>query len=462
MTNPAVNSPLDLRPPLPWRSAALCLVGIALAPQEPTPVPGPDRLHEATRAARGEASSGFGFAVAAVGDWDGDGRSDVAVGAPSNGQQSPGAVWVLSSASGAELAHFVGNEPGEEFGYALAGDLDWNGDQFPDLVVGVRSASIGGTRRGAVRFFSGRERKPLAAALLGVEDHAFCGASLARLDDGDGDGRPELAVGSPGESVGRGLVRVYAPGSTEPRLVLRGRGSGDGFGTSVAAARDMNGDGHDDVLVGVPRESRSAPGSGAVRVFDGRNGRTLRTLWGTEPHGAFGERVAALGDVDGDGCAEFAVSSPSLDFADQVDVGRVEVFDGRSGLRLYLWDGPDSGGFFGRGLAGGLDVDGDGAPDLAVGAPYALRQGATRPQRSGAVSVYSGRTGLLLQTLSRAERGEFFGWSLAVLPRADDAIGTRGLAIGAPGRRESRPDPGDPEPRPGHLRLAFCSPLRER
>jgi len=145
----------------------------------------------------------FGHAVCAAGDVDGDGRMDVAVGAIQSTytgvETGPGYVRVFSGASGALLYEVSGDLPRDQLGFALACAGDVNQDGHADLLVGAPSGfSIGLAntgRPGYVRLFSGRD----GSVLLELEGHApddLFGVGVARLRDLDGDGHGELIVGA--------------------------------------------------------------------------------------------------------------------------------------------------------------------------------------------------------------------------------------------------------------------------
>ncbi|MEO0651073.1 MAG: hypothetical protein AAFZ65_10380, partial [Planctomycetota bacterium] len=325
-------------------------------------------------------------------------------------------------------------------------------DGVGDLAIGVRSASAGGAKRGTVRIVSGKRRRLLSARIDGPEDYGFTGAALCSLPDQNADGWPELVVASPGESQARGIVRVHSGADLKVSITLRGRGAEDAFGTSLDRAGDMDGDGRVDLVVGSPNEAPHNPEHGTTRVFDARTGRVLRSVVGDVRFGRLGTRVCGLGDVTGDGRAEFAAAAPTRELAGAPDVGRVHVYDGETGATLYTLDGDGAGAFFGRSLAGGRDVDGDGWPDLVVGSPYSTssRIKGRRGRLRGAVTVYSGPTGEPIQRVEGLSEGALGGWAVAVLGTGDDASA---IAVGAPGRQETAPAPDDPDPRAGMLLL---------
>jgi hypothetical protein len=287
--------------------------------------------------------------------------------------------------------------------------------------------------------------------------------------DFDRDGYEDLAIGVPGETVS-GQVRAGAVnvlyGSSSSLTASRSRylhqdttgipgvaESGDGFGSSLACG-DFNGDGFDDLAIGVPYEAIGDVGSGgAINVLFGSSGGLvvggsqllyLESIGFTTRSGdRFGTAIAA-GDFDGDGYDDLAVGTPGRDTSAGDDAGLVfELFGSPGGLGAF----PSQGGLgglaanerLGSSLATG-DFNGDGVADLAVGVPYAAVSGLTE---AGMVRALRGHPGLGLvwsagqfwhQDIARVEgiaaSRDRFGYSLAA---GDfDGDGFDDLAIGAP------------------------------
>ena len=134
-----------------------------------------------------------------------------------------------------------------------------------------------------------------------------------------------------------------------------------GFGTSVAAIGDLDGDGVQDLAVGAPRD-----GFGSVRILFLRRDRTVRAharidspdSWSSE----FGTWVCGLGDLDGDGARDIAVSAPFYG----VSVFRLRP-DGTVKSSAFINVGVFPGETMGEGIAAPGDMDGDGVPDLVLG-----------------------------------------------------------------------------------------------
>ena len=335
----------------------------------------------ASKGVRGPAEpyANLGHALA-VGDFDGDGYDDVAVGAPGSGTGSivgAGAVHVFyGSRNGIRASNdqrFHQNTPGiaddreagDGFGSALAaGDFDRDGRD--DLAIGVPGETVGGhIMAGAVHVIPGGAKGLRAGASSFITQNSgdlatdagpdeFFGASLAAADY-DGNRRADLAIGSPGEAVnGRpsaGMVHVLygkksglkVNGSTgfhEATSGINGAAeAGDEFGLTLAAG-DFNDNGRDDLAVGAPGEGiGEATGAGKVHVlFGGTNGIRLskheayRLGKGRMPgapgaNGGF-SRAIAVGDIDGDDRADMVVGAPGQTMGNDGGAGMIVMLFG--------------------------------------------------------------------------------------------------------------------------------------
>ncbi|MGH2572677.1 MAG: hypothetical protein ACRDGU_04210 [Actinomycetota bacterium] len=347
-----------------------------------------------------EAQDNFGWALAA-GDFNGDGFSDLAVGAAGEGvgaAEAAGAVNVLYGSAGGlqatspkdQLWHqnrpSVGGraEAFDSFGWTVAAG-DFNDDGFSDLAVGVAFESIG------------------AAAEAGAANVLYGSAR-------------GLQATSPND-------QVWHQDSPSVRGAAE---SGDHFGWSVAAG-DFNGAGGPDLAIGVPDEAvGTADAAGAVNVLHGSaNGLRASNpddqLWhqnsrgvnGTaEPFDFFGDFVTTS-NFNGDGFADLAISVEGEDLGDIMEAGAMSVLYGSSGgLQVssppdQQWhqdtpeveDSAEAGDFFGFYPSAG-DLNGDGYGDLAVAAPH---EDVGSIGNAGAVNVlYGSATGL--QTTAPADQ----------------------------------------------------------
>ena len=405
--------------------------------------------HQDVSGVQGAAETGdhFGSALAA-GDFNNDGRDDLAIGIPdedndSTNQNDSGAIIVLyGTASGlsdtnnqfwSQNASGISgsSEAGDRFGAALAAG-DFNGNGFDDLAIGVPNEDIEGQgagglftdgNAGSVNVIYGSANRLSSAGNQGwtqdssgildeTEGEDQFGFSLA-AGDFNNDGRDDLAIGIPFEDFGTavldndsGAVAVLYGGSsgvssTDQFWTQDSSGikdeteGGDRFGAALAAA-DFNGDGRDDLAIGIPNEDIGGVldgDAGAVAVLYGSTSGVSDTddLWSqdssnvqdeTEGGDQFGFALAAA-DFNGDNRADLAIGVPGEDVGSLLngDAGAVNMLFGKtSGLSSSMnqfWhqdtssvsgvaEGNDQ---FGFALAAG-DFNGDTIADLAIGVPF--------------------------------------------------------------------------------------------
>jgi len=306
-----------------------------------------------------EPGSKTGFAVAAAGDVNGDGFADVLVGA-----------WNQTNRSGANLTQ-------------------------------GRVSLFGGSANGL-------SRVPIWQP-GGEKIESNYGYAVHGIGDVNGDGFADVAVGSYGfeaEQLNAGRVYVYYGGPSGPSLVpdwtVTGVHAGQILGNALFEAGDVNGDGFDDLLVGANGTIHPEFGEGMVLVFHGgRGGLGLKAAWTFEadrPRFYVGHSVATAGDVNGDGFADVVVSAFNGGQT-IVEEGVALVFQGsREGLsRVMNWShsGGQARGGYGSAVRPGGDIDGDGYDDLLVGQTY---YSGSIPNQGRAYVHYGSRTGLALSS----------------------------------------------------------------
>ncbi|HKB17224.1 MAG TPA: integrin alpha, partial [Planctomycetota bacterium] len=308
----------------------------------------------------------FGTSVAGVGDVSGDGVPDLFAGAP---QPSGGNGYasLFSGATGALLFTVGGTGYAEKFGAAVSGAGDLNGDAVPDLLVGAPGAlgAFSTVAAGRVQALSGAGGAPLFS-VLGTSYAGVLGTSVAVLGDVSADGLPDFAAGEPGPFATGGLARVHSGAGGAALFTFLGQNAGDQFGSSAAGIGDVDGDGREDILVGAPNADVAlVPDAGRATLHSGAGGTVLLSINGTVASASLGSAVACLGDVDGDGVPDIGVGSPG----ESLSSGLVRAFSGASGAVLLTLAGTMPGDRFGSAVAGPGDLNGDGVPDLVVGAP---------------------------------------------------------------------------------------------
>ena len=417
----------------------------------------------------GEGSGDGIGEVLSAGDFDGDGRSDIVMGVPDHdafGLTNAGTVYLIAAAdlptldaadgsadqvvglnhaaSGPNSWKLIGEDQYSVAGRSLAvTDLDTDGSA--DLVVGAqsRSPNQSWSRVDTVYLVSSADLAAADAAdgvmdgivslgqvaaqpgswkLIGENNYDYAGTSVAALGDLDGDGRPEVVIGSPGYDVrdgettrsNAGAVHIAASGdlaaadaadgSTDGRIDLEnvasqpnswkvvGEARSDEAGTSLAPVGDLDGDGLGELLVGAPdHDADGASATGAVYLLSGGNlaeadaadGETDGTIdlgqvaaltgnWKFigPRYGNLGESLFGADDLNGDDVDELIVGGDSSDSAYIVsgaDLGSLDGADGTADGVIDLDDGlspPNGWEAESLSVSSAGDVDGDGLGDV--------------------------------------------------------------------------------------------------
>ncbi|MCC6785354.1 MAG: FG-GAP repeat protein [Planctomycetes bacterium] len=251
----------------------------------------------------------------------------------------------------------------------------------------------------------------------GVEAVDKFGYNVRTVGDVDADGIADFIYSSPfldtNGRVNNGIARVHSGATGAVLHDLHGPLDGDEFGYSVDGAGDVDGDGHADfVLTRLVLANRF---TGEARVYSGATGSVLHTFVGNDSYDFFGISAAGVGDVDGDGYDDVAVSAPGKD-DNGSSSGEVNVYSGKTGTLLHSWDGDHGGDQFGWWISNAGDVDADGFPDLVVGAPTA---DSTGKSECGIVRIFSGRTGAVIRTLEGDAAGDNLGWNVSTAGDVD-------------------------------------------
>jgi hypothetical protein len=213
-------------------------------------------------------------------------------------------------------------------------------------------------------------------------------------------------------------------------LHFEGQSGEDFFGASVAGAGDVNGDGVPDIIVGAPQaDPGGRTNAGSAFVFSGANGAQLFRFEGQAAGDGLGYPVASAGDVNGDGVPDIIVGATGADPGGRSDAGSAFVFSGKNGTQLLRSDGEAAGDMMGSSVASAGDVNDDGAPDIIVGAPGADPGGRSD---AGSVFVFSGANGARLFRFDGEAAGDMLGFSAASAGDAD-GDGVPDFVVGAPG-----------------------------
>jgi hypothetical protein len=333
------------------------------------------------------AGDTFGRSVSTAGDVNGDGFADVVVGASGNdaGGADAGRAYVYYGGPGADATAdwtLTGAVAGDRFGTSVGGAGDVNGDGFTDIIVGAPNNDAAGVNAGrAYVYYGGLGADTVAdMTLTGALSGDLFGSAVSTAGDVNGDGFAEVIVGAPGNDAGgtnAGQAYVHYGGfvvDVTADLVLTGFGPLDQFGNSVSTAGDMNGDGFAEVIVGALEADAGGTEAGEAYVYYGSpwaDSTADLTLAGAgAPDDRFGSSVAAAGDVNKDGFDDVIVGAPLVD-AGGLDAGRAYVYLGGTGADTPAWTITGAAGdVFGNSVGTAGDMNGDGFPDLVIGAPF--------------------------------------------------------------------------------------------
>lgn len=407
----------------------------------------------------------------------------------------------LSSAAHAApigaAADIVINGSGKEThsGWAVSGAGDVNGDGISDLLIGAPS------QRGSGQAYVVFGRPGAAKSSINLSDVAAgrggfvingtqserAGFSVAAAGDVNGDGLADLLIGAPlsdpaaGRDAGRSYVvfgkrsgdavSLASVAAGQGGFAINGESRGGQSGFSVAAAGDVNGDGLADLLIGAPYHANQAGRSyvvfgkrttGAVNLSSVARNQGGFAINSEGPQQRNGWAVSGAGDVNGDGLTDMVVSSPwsnaggiragrSYVVFGKRSVGAVNLSDVARNQGGFAVDGFQLFSYTGQSVAGAGDVNGDGFDDLLIGAP--LGSSATA-YNGGQVYVVYGRRSPATVNLATVNRGGGGGFVVNGEARADNAgssiagigdVNNDGLddfMIGAPKANSRRIDAG--------------------
>jgi hypothetical protein len=368
----------------------------------------------------GTAADDYGYAIATGADITGDGVDDFVVGEP-QASGGKGVVLIVNGATGAEVCNRTGPDangwygrsvdigvvdggnvrvvaggsegpttgPGgnrrkgvieildstcsvvdsatgaasdEKWGRAVKIVNDVNADTVPDIAWTSEVL-------GEMEILEGDNLASVLVSYTGTTGTEW-GASLSTMPDLDSDGFEEIIVGVPGDDTGgtdAGRVEIYNTDAATQLGYYNGAAAGDRLGESVVGlSTDATGDAVADILVGAPGANS---GDGEVRIIEGENCAACAwaldtTLSGLSASGeAFGSCVASA-DVNNDGSDDLIIGMKNGDYNALTDNGRIMVFSGLNSenqREYYYFDGAAASDFLGTSCHGGAEFDSGGS-----------------------------------------------------------------------------------------------------
>jgi hypothetical protein len=324
-----------------------------------------DQLHLITTISGDSTGDEFSV-VAGVGDVNGDGYDDFVVGAPGGNYAK-----LFFGGPAFDTTHYVklvGEQTGSRFGWSVAGG-DINGDGYSDIVIGAPHYTIGGYPSGVAEagkvyvYFGGVKFDTIPDLTFSPGSWYYLfGQSICVAEDVNGDGFKDIVVGAPNDDIdAHGRAYIYYGGSPmadTPAVILNGEETFDSFGESVAGVGDVNKDGFGDLLIGAPQQLKYPYSGEAYLIYGGQNISLVHStlfVGDSSAHGAFGRVVAGLGDINGDSIPDFGIMA----------LNKVNIY--RGGIQidtipnLTIYPGRDFG------FIGGLgDLNKDGFDDFVA------------------------------------------------------------------------------------------------
>ena len=342
-----------------------------------------------------QAAAFFGVSVGTAGDVNGDGYSDVIVGAYAydNGQTTEGRAFVyhgslIGLTTGSANWTAESDQAGARFGHSVGTAGDVNRDGYSDVIVGAYWYDNGESDEGSAFVFHGSSTGLTAgtADWTAESDQAYAafGLSVGTAGDVNGDGYSDVIVGAPLYNNGQaneGRAFVYRGSATGLSATAGWTAESDQagayFGISVGTAGGVNGDGYSDVIVGAYSYDNEESDEGRAFVYHGSStglttGSADWTAEGDQAGAVVGLSVGTAGDLNGDGYSDVIVGASGYDNG-ETDEGRAFVYHGSStglttGSADWTAEGDQAGAGFGASVGTAGDVNRDGYSDVIVGA----------------------------------------------------------------------------------------------
>ena len=385
-----------------------------------------------------QSVSGMGTSVAGAGDVNADGFSDVLVGAPfyDQGESNEGAAFVyLGSVQGISLIPTIiqSNQADAHLGASLVSAGDLNGDGFSDIILGAPHYDKLYSDQGLVKIRLGSANginANTSIALTGQQVEEEFGRSVACAGDVESDGYADILIAGrtqgknpPDEGVVMLFSGIPAGIDKKPASVFKSGQVNAYLGHSLASAGDVNGDGFSDIIIGSHLYDQVQNNEGAVMIWhggpSGPNAAVNTTLTSGQPECALGYSVSGAGDIDGDGYDDVIVGAPHYDNG-QPDEGVAFVFrgtpDGIGKVPAHMLEADQADAGFGTSVSAAGDIDGDGYGDIVIGAMHY----DNGEDEEGAAFVYFGSPAGIHAIPTKLESNKTGAWFGCAVTHAGD------------------------------------------
>lgn len=355
---------------------------------------------------KNSVSNSLGYSVSGVGDIDKDGLDDVIVSAPVTDKINDidASIYIIygnGTSSNIDLsypitpiARIYDTGPNNQWGHSVSGAGDFNGDGFPDVIIGAPDYN---SYTGFIQIWYGSfTGLQYGFQFNGASTYNYYGQSVSGIGDVNKDGYDDVIVGAykAGTTCGvlfcyndfSGISYIIFGAQSSPHASFTGVDTDDQSGWSVSGAGDVNGDGYPDIIIGAPEANyKTAIGVGAAYIVYGShtlhnmnlgslNSTTGFTIYGAATGSLTGYSVSGAGDINGDGFADVIIGAPWINdkagityiiYGKSINTNiNLAQFTEDKGIAIYGIDFEDFSGYSVSNIG---DINRDGYDDLIVG-----------------------------------------------------------------------------------------------
>ncbi|RKZ30737.1 hypothetical protein DRQ33_07655 [bacterium] len=367
--------------------------------------------------------------MVSAGDINGDGFNDLLICAEGSytSKNYPGKVYIYLGGNRIpdkpDLV-LTGENNGDHFGVSATTLGDINGDGYDDFAIGANKNDENETDAGKVYIYYGGDELDSEPdiTLTGERANDWFGTAIAGGYDFNSDGKLDFLIGAP--YAGRkyaGMIYLYLGGEdfSKPALTIQGENSGDSYGTEVSGLNDVTNDGIADFCVSsVYADVENVNDAGIVYLYAGGNvisKKPVVKFMGTVSREQMGYQICNPGDVTGDKIPDILIGAPG---GGPGGIGIAYLFAGGTSVRnepIKKYLGSHRNSMFGISVSSAGDFNGDGINDIFIGAPYT----DAGHYHAGRVEFYAGGENPSLEPiyhLNGASEENQCGYSVLFIP----------------------------------------------